>query len=104
MLFAGKHPEVFDDLKLCTYRQASGKWRLLRAALLGVSRVFSGAPEWLILFVTWLEQRRTARLHFYYDLALDYFYWLGVAAALSEQPNGHSLASWRSQVVKPSAG
>jgi GT2 family glycosyltransferase len=104
VLLAGKHPEVFDDLKLCTYRQASGKWRMVRAALLGVSRVFSGTPEWLISFVTWLEQRRTARLHFYYDRALDYFYWLGVAAALSEQPNGHSLTSWRSQLVKPSAG
>jgi GT2 family glycosyltransferase len=104
VLFAGKHPEVFNDLKLCTYRQTSGKWRMLRAALLGFSRVFAGAPEWLISFVTWFEQRRYARLDFYYDLALDYFYWLGVTAALAEQPNGHRLTSWRSQVVKTSAG
>jgi GT2 family glycosyltransferase len=104
VLFAGKHPEVFNDLKLCTYRQTSGKWRMLRAALLGFSRVFAGAPEWLISFVTWFEQRQYARLDFYYDLALDYFYWLGVTAALAEQPNGHRLTSWRSQVVKTSAG
>jgi glycosyltransferase involved in cell wall biosynthesis len=103
VLFAGKHPEVFDDLKLCTYRQASDKWRMLRAALLGGSRVLAGAPEWLIWFVTWLEQRRPARLHFYYHLALDYFYWLGATAALSERPKGHRLTSWRRQVVKPSA-
>ncbi len=104
VLFAGKHPEVFNDLKLCTYRQTSGKWRMLRAALLGFSRVFAGAPEWLISFVTWFEQRQYTRLDFYYDLALDYFYWLGVTAALAEQPNGHRLTSWRSQVVKTSAG
>ena len=73
---------------------ASGSVAGSQQSLLGGTRVVN------FVFVTWLEQQQTARLHFYYDLALDYFYWLVVAAALSEQPNGHRLTSWRGQVVK----
>jgi GT2 family glycosyltransferase len=99
VLFAGKHPEVFDKLKLSTYRQAPRTWRLLRAGLLGLSRLQVGTPGGVCLAIACLERRRPARLHYYYTQALDYFYWLGVRSALREQPYaGHRPTFWQSRL------
>ncbi len=83
VLLATKHPEAFKDLKLNTYRQGSRKWRILRAGLLKMSGLWGKTPELLIKFMSWLENRRLARLNLYYNLALDYCYWWGVTKALS---------------------
>lgn len=77
VLFVQKHLEVYPELKLSSYRQTSKKWYLLRAALLQLSRFWKKTPPYLIFFMTWLERRRPARLHLYYQLSLDYFFWLG---------------------------
>jgi GT2 family glycosyltransferase len=82
VLLASKYPEAFHHLRLRTYYQGSRKWRMLRAVLLMLSRLAAGTPKGVIRFVNWLEQRKAARLHFYYDLALDYFFWLGAQPAL----------------------
>lgn len=84
LLLAGKQAGTFHALKLSTYEQGSRKWRVLRASLLELSRIWVRTPDRLIVFMTWLEQRRPRRLHLYYGLALDYFYWLGVRSALRE--------------------
>jgi cellulose synthase/poly-beta-1,6-N-acetylglucosamine synthase-like glycosyltransferase len=84
VLLARKHPQTFHDLKLSTYRQGSPLWRLLRAGLLGLGKLWTGAPGGMILFMTWLERRRPARLHLYYRLALDYFYWVGAKSAMRD--------------------
>ena len=78
ILLFQKHPDALPELKLNTRQQESRKWRLLRAGLLRLSRHWRKTPEQAIRFMTWLELRRPARLHLYYRLALDYFYWLGV--------------------------
>jgi glycosyltransferase involved in cell wall biosynthesis len=82
VLLATKHPQTFQDLKLATYRQGSGLWRLVRSVLLRISRLWPGTPNGVIVFITWLEKREPAHLHFFYRLALDYFYWLGAKSAM----------------------
>ncbi len=84
VLFAIKHPSVIPDLRLGQYRLDSWKRRCLRIALLGLSRLWARMPEHVILVMMWVGRRRPARLPLYYALALDYFYWLGVQAALRE--------------------
>jgi glycosyltransferase involved in cell wall biosynthesis len=82
VLLATKFPQTFQDLKLASYRQGSVLWRLLRSVLLGLSRVWAGLPNSVIVFITWLEKLEPAHLHLFYRLALDYFYWLGAKSAL----------------------
>jgi GT2 family glycosyltransferase len=94
VLLASKHPETFHGLKLDTFTQEWRKWRLLRAGLLGISRLWPGTPKGVIAFMHWLEQRRPAQLHLYYALVLDYCYWVGVQASLREnRRTGRGLAS-----------
>jgi glycosyltransferase involved in cell wall biosynthesis len=86
VLFARKHPDVASRLKITTYGEGSRRWRLLRSLLLWLSGWLPGSPAWLIKAMGWLERRRPRRLHHYYTLALDYFYWLGARSALREPP------------------
>ncbi|HMN29276.1 MAG TPA: glycosyltransferase family 2 protein [Caldilineaceae bacterium] len=85
VLLAHKHPATLAELKLSTYTQSSPQWRLLRTALLAVSRVCPQTPKWVIWFVRQLEQRRPSRFDLYYSLALDYCYWLGAQSELRRQ-------------------
>jgi GT2 family glycosyltransferase len=82
VLLASKAPETFGDLRLSTYHMGALKWRLLRTGMLLASRAGPALPQLVIRTIEWLERRRPARLHLYYDLALDYFFWLGALPAL----------------------
>ena len=82
VLLASKYPDAFYHLRLRSYYDGSWKWRALRAMLLRLSSVVPATPKWVIRFVSWLEARQAPRLHFYYDLALDYFFWLGALPAI----------------------
>lgn len=93
VFFAMKHPEVADRLKLATYAQGSRKWRTVRSMLLACSRVYWGTPEVVVRLVTWVERRRPRRLRRYYELSLDYFYWLGVRSAARSVTPGTGLAT-----------
>jgi glycosyltransferase involved in cell wall biosynthesis len=86
VVFARKHADVIGELKLSTYRRASRKWQRVRACLLALSRVMPATPRGVIGVMRWLESRRGGRLGRYYARSLDYFYWLGVQAALRERP------------------
>ncbi len=81
LLFARLHPEVIPEIKLSTYDQESLKWRVMRSALLFVSRIWKGTPDLIIQIMSWLEKRNPMDLFLYYRLSLDYFYWLGVRNA-----------------------
>jgi GT2 family glycosyltransferase len=85
VMFARKHPDVASGLKLTTYHEGSRKWRLVRSLMLWLSRWLPRFPDWLIGCMHWLEQRRPRRLHHYYTLALDYFFWVGAKSALRER-------------------
>lgn len=84
VLFGGKHPEVRAHLRLGGGRGSRSR-RLLRGALLALSRVLPTIPQWTLAFVQSLERRRTRGLDGYYDFLLDYFYWLGATAAVRER-------------------
>ncbi len=73
------HPETLPDTKLSRYHAVSRRWRLVRGALLGASRVVGATPRGVIRVMTWIERLRPRRLHRYYELALDYFYWVGAS-------------------------
>jgi GT2 family glycosyltransferase len=81
VLLACKHPHTYQHLKLSMYGQGSRTWRVLRAALLQLSRSWANTPEWVIFFMTWLARRRVPRFNLCCTLALDYFYWLGATSA-----------------------
>jgi len=94
VLLASKDPEVFHALKLSTYTQASVKWRLVRAMLLGLSRVSALTPGVLMKFINWTAVHRPNLFSYLCLPALDYFYWLGVRAALHQNRQaGQGLTS-----------
>jgi hypothetical protein len=94
VLFARKHPGVTSGLKLTTYLEGSRKWRVARSLLLWLSTWLPRFPDWMIRWMTWLERRRPHRLHHYYTLALDFFFWVGARSALREpQPPDLPAAS-----------
>ncbi len=77
-LFIQKHPEAYSEVRISTYRQGSKKWRLARASLLWLSKIWPGMPDQVMREIAWLENRRPSRMNLYYRFALDYFFWLGV--------------------------
>jgi len=85
VLFAAKHPEVVDRIKLSEYRQWPWRWRALRAVLLRLSRVTDRVPGWVVASVERLERWEPPRLDKYYTMAIDYLYWYGALAAMREQ-------------------
>lgn len=78
------HPETLSRSRLAHYYSGSRKWRVARSALLALSRVIRGTPALVIWAIDRLERRDSPRLHHYYRLALDYFFWLGAGPDLSE--------------------
>lgn len=85
VLFSRKHPEVTRRLKLGQGERGTPKWRALRASLLALTRLVPATTDLVTRLMGWLERRRPARLDRYYDMALDYYYWVGVGAALREE-------------------
>ena len=83
VLVAKLQPEAISEIKLSTYNQESLQWRLLRAGLLYLSRLWKPMPKIVVHFISWLEKSNPAHLPLYYRLSLDYFYWLGVRNAKS---------------------
>jgi hypothetical protein len=81
---AHKHPRIKPELRLAGYSQTTTVWRLARACLLAASRV-PGFPDLVSILTLFLERVRFPRMHAYYVHVLDYFYWLGVRAALSDR-------------------
>jgi GT2 family glycosyltransferase len=84
VLFARKHPEIASGLKLNAYDEGSYKWRLARSVLLWLTGLFPRLPERMVAAMARLERRQPPRLHHYYTLALDYFFWVGATSALRE--------------------
>jgi GT2 family glycosyltransferase len=85
VLFAGKHPEVVESIKLAEYGQGPFKWRLLRGAMLHASRLTDRVPGVVLAAVSAAERRGSAQLERWYRYAIDFFYWYGVRQAQHEQ-------------------
>ena len=88
VLFSRKHPEVTRRLKLGQEARVTPKWRALRAVLLGLTRVAPATVDAVTGVMLWVERHRPRRLDRYYDMALDYYYWVGVRVALGEADRG----------------
>jgi hypothetical protein len=84
VLFAGKHPEVVESIKLAEYAQGPIKWRLLRGVMLEASRFTDRVPALVLAAVSAAERRGSARLERWYRYAIDFFYWYGVRQAQRE--------------------
>lgn len=85
VLFAEKHPEVVESIKLAEYAQGPLKWRLLRAGMLQASRFTDRVPALVLAAVSAAERRGSAQLERWYRYAIDFFYWYGVRQAQREQ-------------------
>jgi GT2 family glycosyltransferase len=104
VLFAAKHPEIVDRIKLSEYRQWPWRWRTLRGLLLRLSRVTDRVPDWVVALVERLERWEPPRLDKYYTMAIDYLYWYGALAAMREQRTGTAGGSPRLAVRQASQG
>jgi glycosyltransferase involved in cell wall biosynthesis len=104
VLFAAKHPEVVDRIKLSEYHQWPWRWRALRALLLRLSRVTDRVPGWVVAAVERLERWEPRRLDKYYTMAIDYLYWYGALAAMREQRAGTAGGSPHLAVGQASQG
>ncbi len=80
--FARKHPSVFEELRLGHFDTGSRALRFLRNAMLRARGLAS-----LVVRIEPVVARLPGSATFY-DLALNWFYWLGVRAALSAPPPG----------------
>jgi GT2 family glycosyltransferase len=92
VLFAEKHPEIVDRIKLSEYHHGPWRWRALRGLLLRLSRVTDRVPAWVIALIGRLERYEPARLDTFYTMAIDYLYWYGAFGALREQRSGTAAA------------
>ena len=104
VLFAAKHPEVVDRIKLSEYRQWPWRWRALRALLLRLSRVTDRVPGWVVALVERLERWEPPRLDKYYTMAIDYLYWYGAFGAMREPRTGTAGGSPHLTVRQASQG
>lgn len=94
VMLAGKHPETLGALQLSAGSRASRARRLVRNSCLLAERVWPGTPAAVAAGVGWLEKRWVARLPLVYAVALDYFYWQGVALTLRDnRRTGRDLQS-----------
>jgi glycosyltransferase involved in cell wall biosynthesis len=100
--FSRKHPEVTSRLKLGQGARATPKWRALRGLLLGLTRVLPPTVNLVTRVVESVERRRPRGLDRYYDMALDYYYWVGVRAAGGSTNPGHPEPTIRSAVSSSS--
>lgn len=85
VLFAGKHPEVVESIKLGEYAQGPLKWRALRGAMLHAGRLTDRVPAVVLAAVNAAERRGSSRLERWYRYAIDFFYWYGVRQAQRER-------------------
>lgn len=96
VILATKHPAVGAESRLGTYGHYSRKWRLARAALVHLGILLPGTPNAVVALVGLLERALPAHYESYYNLLLDYCFWLGAQAETRERHvvrgNPHRIA------------
>jgi glycosyltransferase involved in cell wall biosynthesis len=86
------HPDVFEALRLADPLDASRPWLAARAMLLALTRRRRGTPDPLFVVAQALERVGLWRQPLFYRALLDYAFWAGVDAALSNCPDQGELA------------
>jgi GT2 family glycosyltransferase len=87
VLFALKHPDVVDRLKLGTFDHGPRLLRLVRDGLLRVDKRTSGPPSWLLALEAVLSGINPPGMATFYRLAFGYLYWLGARDAIGTERN-----------------
>ena len=85
VLFALKHPDAFEHLKLGSHGRGPLVSRTVRNGLLRLSQWWTTFPDWVVsgeAVLAWLAPRGVPA---FYRLAFGYFYWIGARAALESQ-------------------
>lgn len=97
VLLATKHADVHRELQIALFDRPPRWWRMSRAVLLAASRT-PIAPRLVIAAAVFLGLVRFPRMQLFHRFVLDYFYWLGVSAALRERgvqaPLRAAVADW----------
>ena len=91
VLLTRKHPEAWRHLRLSTYNNHSLRWRALRSVALAAGRTWPATAGAVVSLVEWAAKHYPARSGLLYEMALDYFFWLGARAELSDSRRGSTL-------------
>jgi GT2 family glycosyltransferase len=93
VLLARAHPEVFGDLRLAEPDESSRPWLAARALLLWATRRVPATVGAVFAFAALLERLGLWRQPLFYRATLDYAFWAGVDASLTETEEEGELAS-----------
>jgi GT2 family glycosyltransferase len=91
VMVARRHPEVFGDLRLAAPDDSSRPWLAARGILLGVTRLLPATSRLVFAAGSLLERLGFWRSPLFYRAALDYAFWAGVDAALTESDDQGEL-------------
>ncbi|MEW6144008.1 MAG: glycosyltransferase family 2 protein [Thermodesulfobacteriota bacterium] len=93
VLFTLDHPDTFCFRRICEYNTGPVRWRFVRNRLIRASRMIPQIPGIVASFIRLLENIIPDRMDRYYNLSLDYYFWLGVTSALENLKNRKELES-----------
>lgn len=89
---ARRHPDAFPALRLAAPRHNSRPWLAARSLLLRLTRLRPGASAGILSIASALERLGCWRSLLFYRAVLDYAFWAGVGAELSESDDDGDLA------------
>ncbi len=92
VILARAHPAAFDELRLASPWDGSRPWLAARAALLAFTRRLPAVRRGALRLADGLERIGLWRQPLFYRAVLDYAFWAGVDAELSETPPEGELA------------
>ena len=93
VIFTLNYPNTFCFSQICEYNQGTLKWRLFRAGLIWLSFLFPKFPSLVVYIIKLLEKYTPNRMHRFYSLSLDYFFWFGVFSTIKSLKNQEELIS-----------
>jgi GT2 family glycosyltransferase len=92
VMLARSHPEFFGHLRLAEPRESKRPWLTARAALLRAARGSAAPNRAVFAAAALLERAGLWRRPLFYRAALDYAFWAGAQAELSETDDGGELS------------
>jgi hypothetical protein len=91
-MLARAHPEFFENLRLAEPSESKRPWLTVRAALLWAARRSAATNAAVFAVAAALERAGLWRMPLFYRAALDYAFWAGAEAELSETDDGGELS------------
>ncbi len=104
VLLVNMHPETFAELNFRNYNSTGWKWRTLRLFLIWSSMLIPFTIDAVISFVNLFEKSNPKTQERMCHLAMNYFFWLGVWAAIKTDKKNNELLSKIKSYRKPEDG